>query len=170
MRGAAVLALLLTGCVVEDGGESAANTDIADGTAASTASNPDTPVSSDDPLPPAREPEGPTPDCPVLDSSDWAAAVIAVPPDAGDRLRITGRVTVPGAGWRVELTAGPVLEIHPPIQRIELEAAPSQEGGTTGSETLGVRGEFPALAEYGAVEIQCGNRRLATIRDIAWTQ
>lgn len=165
MRGAAAFALLLAACAVEDGGEPAG-----DARSTPVAADADTPVSSDDPLPPAYTPQGPTPDCPILGSSDWAATVIGIPPDAGDRLRITGRITVPGAGWHLELTAGPVLEIHPPIQRIELKAAPSEEGGTTGSETLGVRGEFPALAEYGAVEIHCGDRRLATVRDIAWTQ
>ena len=158
--GAAVFALLLAACAVEDGGEPAGN-------AGSTpvAADADTPVSSDDALPPAYTPQGPTPDCPILGSSDWAATVIGIPPDAGDRLRITGRVTVPGAGWHLELTAGPVLEIHPPIQRIELEAAPPKEGATR-PETLSVRGEFPACA----VEIHCGDRRLATITDIAWTQ
>lgn len=166
---AASLLALLPACAFEEGAESRGNV-IRAAKAGSAATGPDTPVSSSDRVPHAAPPRGPTADCPIIDSSDWAAAVIGLPPDSPDRLRVTGKVTVPSGGYHLNLQAGPVLEIHPPIQRIELAAVPPVGTATMAIETHDVRGEFPALSEYGEVQVHCGKRLLASIREIAWTQ
>ena len=130
-----------------------------------SAQSPDTPVSNRDPVPP-QPPPTPTADCPVVTSHGWSAAVVGKPRGAADRLRVEGRLVLAEAGWRARLEHGPVLEIHPPIQRLEL----TFERAGDGPREVTVRGEFPALAEYGAIDIRCGPRSLASITSVAWTE
>jgi hypothetical protein len=59
-----------------------------------------------------------------------------------------------------------VLEIHPPIQQVELEFDPAAGE----AREVEVRGEFPALPEYGSIDVRCGGRSLATIGEVAWTE
>jgi hypothetical protein len=134
-------------------------------TMASSTRSPDTPVPNRAPIA-IQAPSKPTSNCPVVTSRGWTAAVIGKPPDAGDRLRVSGTLTLTEAGWRASLTQGPVLEIHPPIQRLELKF----ERAGDGPREIAVRGEFSALAEYGAIDIRCGNRPLASITSVAWTE
>jgi hypothetical protein len=133
---------------------------------------PDTSVSSRDPAPrPQPQPLGPTRDCSISSSSDWTAGVNAMPgPNARATLIVTGKVTVPSGGHRLILRAGPVLELYPPIQRVELEAMPPAGEGTPEAPTIEVRGEFPALDTFGEVQVHCGNRLLASIRNIVRAQ
>ena len=56
--------------------------------------------------------------------------------------------------------------MHPPIQRLELVF----ERTGSAQREIAVRGEFPALAEYGAIDIRCGARSLASITSVAWTE
>jgi hypothetical protein len=127
---------------------------------------PDMPVSSRDPAP-QPQPQGPTRDCPISSSSDWAAWVNAMPgPNARPTLIVTGKVTLPSGGHRVSLHAGPVLELYPPIQQVLLKAVAPTGEGTPEAPTLEVRVELPALDTYGEVHVRCGNRTLATIRNI----
>lgn len=100
-------------------------------------------------------------------SRGWSAAVIGKPPSSGDRLRVAGTVTFARSGYRARLEQGPVLEIHPPIQRLELAF---ERGGADGPREVEVHGVFPALSEYGAIEIPCGTRTVATITSVAWTE
>ena len=132
---------------------------------AMTSQSPDTPVSNRDPVPP-QPPPTPTPDCPLMSSHGWSAAVIGKPRGAADRLRVEGMLAMAEGGWRARLEHGPVLEMHPPIQRLELRF----ERAGSGPREIAVRGEFPALAEYGAIDIRCGKRSLASITSVAWTE
>ena len=164
-----LLSAALIACVPGDDREFAA-TDGSDptqlaGQSAMSSQSPDTPVSNLDPVPP-QPPPTPTKDCPVVSSHGWSASVIGKPRGAADRLRVEGRLVLAEAGWRARLEHGPVLEMHPPIQRLELEF--ERAGG--GPREITVRGEFPALAEYGAIDIRCGNRSLASITSVAWTE
>ena len=134
--------------------------------AATSRPSPDTPVSNTDPVisqPPATS----TPDCPVVASRGWSAAVIGKPPGSGDRLRVSGTLTLSEGGYRARLEQGPVLEIHPPIQQLELRF---ERTGASRPRDIEVRGEFPALSEYGSIDIRCGSRTVATIGSVAWTE
>lgn len=166
-----VLFLALAACTPGEGNEFAAG-DGSDavaspaGNSAATSPPPDTPVSSEDPVAP-QPPATPTPECPVVASRGWSAAVIGKPPGSGDRLRVSGTLTLSGDGYRARLEQGPVLEIHPPIQQLELRF---ERSGGRGPREVAVRGEFPALSEYGSIDIRCGNRTVATISSVAWTE
>lgn len=170
---ARLIPILLSGaliaCAPGDGREVAEMDDSNSATPASRSAmstqSPDTPVSNRDPVPP-QPPPTPTADCPVVSSHGWSASVIGKPPGAADRLRVEGRLVLAEAGWRARLEHGPVLEMHPPIQRLELEF----ERARGGPREIAVWGEFPALAEYGAIDIRCGNRSLASITSVAWTE
>ena len=162
-----VLALALVACVPGAEREGAAD-DGPDAVTRSAASaqSPDTPVSNLDPIAPPP-PATPPAKCPVVSSHGWSAAVIGKPPGSGDRLRVSGTLTLAEGGWRARLEQGPVLEIYPPIQQLELAF---ERTGADGPREFIVRGEFPALNEYGAIEIRCGARSVATITGVAWTE
>ena len=128
-------------------------------------SDPNRPVSSDDPAPPSR-PDGPTAACPILESSEWAAWVNAMPGPDRPTLIVTGKVTVPTGGWRLTLEAGPIQESYPAVQRVELRATPPSGAATQALVTHEVRGEFGYNQEIGAVAVRCGSRALATISSI----
>ena len=163
--------LLLAACGVPAEREAAESDGISSTGAApaDATADPDTPVSSDDPPVPAP-PSGPTPECPVVTSGGWSAVVLGKPPSMPDRLRVSGTVTLSDGGVTPRLEQGPVLEIHPPIQRLELVFEQSGGEPRDGPREVAVRGEFAALAEYGAIDIRCGARSLATITDVAWTE
>ena len=109
------------------------------------------------------DPRGPTADCPISSSSDWAAWV--KPMDQGrSRLVVTGNVTVPSGGYSVALKS---RRPDKRVQQIDLQATPPEMTGTPEAPTLAVRGEFPALDDYELVRIHCGARVLATIHDLA---
>jgi len=164
-----LLSATLIACAPGDGRELTAMDGSNSATPASrsamSSQSPDTPVSNRDPVPPHLPPT-PTPDCPVVSSHDWSAVVIGKPPGAADRLRVEGTLLLAEVEWRARLEHGPVLEMHPPIQRLEL--AFERSGG--GPRERAVRGEFPALSEYGAIDIRCGKRSLASITSVAWTE
>ena len=165
----ALLSATLVACAPGDGREVAAmdGSDSATPAArgAQSTQSPDTPVSNLDPVAP-RQPATPTAECPVVSSHGWSAAVIGKPRGAADRLRVQGTLVLAEGGYRARLEHGPVLEMHPPIQRLGLEF--ERAGG--GPREVAVRGEFPALSEYGAIDIRCGNRSLASITSVAWTE
>jgi hypothetical protein len=164
-----LLSATLMSCAPGDGRELTAMAESSSAAPAArnamSSQSPDTPVSSRDPVAP-QPPPTPTPDCPVVNSHGWSASVIGKPPGSADRLRVEGMLVLAEGGWRVRLEHGPVLEIHPPIQRLEL--AFERAGG--GPREIAVRGEFPALSQYGAIHIRCGKRSLASITSVAWTE
>ncbi len=108
--------------------------------------------------------------CPVSATEGWRAHVNAMPGTEPPRLVVSGRVTVPTGGWRLDLERGPVREIHPPVQEVILEAEPPSGGATQAIVTHQVTQSFPALPRYGAVIVRCGSDVLAEIGPIetAW--
>ncbi|MCA1662442.1 MAG: hypothetical protein LC648_09975 [Novosphingobium sp.] len=166
----ALLSMALIACAPGDGRELGGMDDSNSATPAArgapSTQSPDAPVSNLDPVAP-QPPATPTAECPVLGSRGWSAAVIGKPPGAGDRLRVEGVLVLSEGGYRARLEHGAVLEMHPPIQRLELAF---ERTGASGSREIAVRGEFPALSEYGAIDIRCGNRSLASITSVAWTE
>jgi hypothetical protein len=105
--------------------------------------------------------------CPILGSSDWAAWINAMPgPNAGPRLIITGRVTVPTGGYTLSLERGPLHESQPPVQQVLLRVRPPSGPATQALVTQGVRGEWPALEAYGGVTVRCEGQLLADIRPV----
>ena len=107
--------------------------------------------------------------CPIIGSSDWAAWVDAMPGPDRPRLLVTGKATVPHGGYVASLALGAVLEIHPPIQEVELVLGSRHGRGvpvTAMVETHEVRGEFPALQSYGAIRIRCRDQIIAEISPV----
>ena len=104
--------------------------------------------------------------CPIAGSSDWWAGVDAMPGPRPPRLIVTGKVTTPSGGYRLALERGPVQEIDPPVQQVNLVVRPPSGGATDALVVHEVRGEFPALERYGAVTISCSNTVLADIRNV----
>jgi hypothetical protein len=128
----------------------------------------DRPVASDDPRPvPPADPNGPSPDCPIIRSSDWHARVDAMPgPNDNPRLIISGKVTVPTGGYRLALRMGTVAESYPVQVAVHLDATPPSEPATQAIEIRDVRGSWPSEERVGSVTIRCGSRTLARLANI----
>jgi hypothetical protein len=109
------------------------------------------------------DPRGPTVDCQISDSSDWAAWVRAADQQEPLKLVVAGKVTVPSGGHRLALRLG---SLQQQIQHVDLHVEPPATAGTPEAPTLLVREEFPTLGIYKEVQVHCGNRTLAVIRDI----
>ena len=105
-------------------------------------------------------------ECPISESSDWAAWVSAMPGPDRPKLIVTGKVTVPTGGYRLALEEGPLLEIHPPIQQVMLIVERPGGSVTQAIVTHEVRLELPALESYGGVTVKCGDAVLADIRPV----
>ena len=129
---------------------------------------PDRPVSSDDPLPaPPPEPTGPSPDCPIVGSSDWRAHVDAMPgPNDNPQLIVSGKVTVPTGGYRLALRMGQVAESYPVQVTVYLDAVPPAGPATQAIETREVRGSWRSEERVGSVTVRCGRRVLARVANI----
>jgi len=107
--------------------------------------------------------------CHVLASSDWQARVEIFPNNNPDpylrrKLVVTGKVTT-AAGVYASLAPGPVSKLDEPVQQILVRTEGSAEAGA-GPVAHNVRGVFPALKNYGGVEIRCGDGIIAQIRDV----
>lgn len=129
--------------------------------------DPDTPVSSDNPTPPAPQQEGPAPDCPVIRSSDWHAHVDAMPgPGNNPRLIVSGKVTVPTGGYKLALRMGAVAESYPVQVTVHLDAVPPKGMATQALETREVRGSWRSEERVGSVTVRCGRKMLAQLSNI----
>ena len=105
--------------------------------------------------------------CPIIGSSDWAAWVNAMPgPGARPTLIVTGKVTVPTGGYRVEWANFRVAESYPVQVFGELRVIPPSDGATQVVTTHEVRGEWPMDQPVGSVTIRCGNRLLARVSPV----
>ena len=123
--------------------------------------------SAGDPMPPPGSARLPTSDCPIIDSSGWTAWINAMPgPGSRPTLIVTGRITVPTGGHAPRLEAGPVQEVHPPVQIMIVHPNPPRGGATQAIVTHELRAEAPALDSYGSVTVRCGSTTLADITDI----
>jgi hypothetical protein len=116
---------------------------------------------------PASPPPAARTDCPIAGSSDWAAWINAMPgPGARPTLMVTGKVTVPTGGYRIEWGDFRVAESYPVQIFGDLRVIPSTGGATQAIVTHDVRGEWPMDQPVGAVTISCGNRVLARISPV----
>lgn len=158
-------ALLLTACQAQ--APSQAN--LADArTPGSNAADPNAPVSSDDPPPASsRSTTPPSSDCPIIESSDWAAWINAMPgPNARPKLIVTGKVTVPTGGYRIEWGDMRVAESYPVQVFADLRVIPPSGMATQVITTHNVRGEWPMDPPVGSFTVRCGDRVLARISPV----
>jgi hypothetical protein len=107
--------------------------------------------------------------CHVLGSSDWQARVEIFPNNNPDpylrrKLVVTGKVTT-AAGIYPSLAPGRVTRLDEPVQQIRVRTEGTAEAGA-GPVAHNVRGVFPALKNYGGVEIRCGDGIIGQIRDV----
>ncbi len=116
---------------------------------------------------PPPPPFGGAVDCPILASSDWAAWINAMPgPNARPTLIVTGKVTVPTGGYRIEWGDFRVAESYPVQIFADLRAVPPSGGATQVVTTHDVRGEWPVDPPVGAFTVRCGSRVLARISPV----
>ena len=111
-----------------------------------------------------------TQDCAVGGSRNWTATLDAMPGPGktGPTLTITGEVDLPTPGYQTVLIAGPADRMMPPSQRFRLES--SAPGGMVAQVVTPTPVTYRATADYPAyraIVIQCGDRSLATITDVA---
>ena len=126
----------------------------------------DTPVSSDDPAP-AQVPFAPAPDCPIVDSGEWAAWVDAMPgPNSRPRLMVSGKVRVPTGGYRAFFAEMRVAECYPVQIFLDLAVTPPSGPATQAITTIDVRGEWPIAPPVGSVAIRCGQQVIGRIDEI----
>ena len=107
--------------------------------------------------------------CHVLGSSGWQARVEIFPNNHPDpylrrKLVVTGKVTT-AAGVYASLAPGPVSRLDRPVQQILVRTEGSAEAGSA-AVAHNVRGVFPALKDYGGVELRCGDGIIGHIRDV----
>lgn len=130
--------------------------------------DPNAPVSSDDPPPAAGgSATPPSSDCPIIGSSDWAAWINAMPgPNARPKLIVTGKVTVPTGGYRIDWADMRVAESYPVQIFADLRVVPPSGMATQVITTHDVRGEWPMDQPVGSFTVRCGSRVLARISPV----
>ncbi|MCI4646064.1 MAG: hypothetical protein MRY64_14880 [Hyphomonadaceae bacterium] len=110
------------------------------------------------------------PDCPVLESANWAAWINKMPgPDAQATLHVTGDVTMPTPGYTLELTEGAMDRMMPPGLHLILSATPPgpDEMVMQVLTTETVSFEGPAIPQgYRKIAIVCNGAPLAEITEI----
>jgi len=125
-----------------------------------------TSVSSDDPVP-AQVPFAPAPDCRIVDSSEWAAWVDAMPgPTKQARLMVSGKLRVPTGGYRTHFADIRIAESYPVQIFLDLVVTPPAGPATQAMTTVDVRGEWPVPPPVGSVAIRCGRQVIGRIDEI----
>lgn len=106
--------------------------------------------------------------CAVIESSDWAAWINAMPgPGATRTLHVTGRITLPTPGYAVTVREGPADRSAVPVQQLILELTPPSGMVSQVLFTQEVAYQGPAIAQqYRAVRVMCAGAQLAEITDI----
>ena len=126
----------------------------------------DSPVSSSDPVP-AAVPFRPAPDCPILDSSDWAAWIDDMPGiNKQPMMMVSGKVRVPTGGYRLALRLDRIAESYPVQITVMLEVAGPTGPATQVIVTHDLTGEFPVPPPVGSVTIRCGRQVIGQINEI----
>lgn len=174
MRWTLAAALSLAACQAQTpNGTNAAETPATQAPAGNAAAaNPDAPVSSDDPSPPAAGTSAqPSSDCPITGSSDWSAWINAMPgPGSRPTLIATGKVTVPTGGYRIAWGDLRVAESYPVQIFADLRVTPPSGAATQVVSTHEVRGEWPMDQPVGSFTVRCGNRVLARVSPVERAQ
>ncbi|QIL01930.1 hypothetical protein G7078_03405 [Sphingomonas sinipercae] len=106
--------------------------------------------------------------CPIAGSSDWAAWVNAMPgPNAQPTLIVTGKVTTPTGGYRVEFDPQALSRRSEPVQMVAtLRVTPPTGFATQALVTHDVRGQWASPAKVGAVDIVCDGQLLQRISPV----
>ena len=121
---------------------------------------------------PPHPPQGgypplPADGCAAAASSDWAAWVNAMPgPSARPSLIVTGKVTVPTGGYRIQWGDMRVAESYPVQVFADLLVIPPSGAATQAIVTHDVRGQWPMTPPVGSVTVRCGERVLARISPV----
>lgn len=173
--------LMMTACVIGLGGcqqpeelvsNSAAPADAQLGTAGGDdpLKKPDQPVSSDDKMGSPFGKTDPAPaapaipaskECPIISSEGWGAWIEKKGEE--DILTVSGKVTLPSAGYRTSLVFGETREMNPPGQTIKLIVrAPTGAGAQVVTEKEVVE-QFNGLPAYSDVTISCGGRTIGRV-------
>ena len=87
-------------------------------------------------------------------------------PNARPTLIVTGKVTVPTGGYRIEWGDFRVAESYPVQIFADLRVIPPTQGVIQVEITHDVRGEWPLGEPVGSVTISCGDRVLARISPV----
>lgn len=127
----------------------------------------------DEPQPANPEPlPAPSASCPVIESSEWAAWVNAMPgPGSTKQLIATGKVILPTPGYTLTLTAGMADHSATPVQQLILTATPPLGMVTQVLTTQPVRYQGPAISmQYRAIRIMCSSQMLSEISDVPVAQ
>lgn len=108
-----------------------------------------------------------TASCNMVGRGDWSAHVNAMPGAATPpALIVTGTIGVKRAA-RTSLRLAPrPRPAGPPSYTVILEVRLPREPTIDMLERREVRGEWPVSGDVTAVQIHCGGRRIATIRDV----
>jgi hypothetical protein len=106
--------------------------------------------------------------CSAIATSDWQARIVegARPGESRPRLIVSGRVTTPTGRYRVELEAGPVERLEPPVQQVILRTTPARQGIIDAAVTHDVQASFGIEEGVERVTIRCGDGILALIPTI----
>lgn len=104
--------------------------------------------------------------CPVIASTGWRVATGMAAGGKDRVLAVTGTVTLPTPGWRLELAQGAADRSARPVQHFQLLASPPAGIVAQVLTDYPVAAETPALGAYGGVVIQCEGRVLAEITGI----
>jgi len=111
--------------------------------------------------------------CPVLDSSDWAAWVNAMPGPEGPSLIVTGVVTLPTPGYTVTLEQGSSDRSAQPVQVVRLTLEAPTMNAAQVLTAYDVRFEMPSAAPvdantapFSGVRVVCGEQELALIEPV----
>jgi hypothetical protein len=123
------------------------------------------------PPPAPIAPPGDAVECRIAGSSNWQAWINAMPgPGARPTLIITGDVTVPTGGYRVELADVQALESYPVQIVAQLRSIPPAGGATQAIVTHHVRREWPIAPPVGSVTVRCGGAVVARIAPVETAQ
>lgn len=107
--------------------------------------------------------------CPMIESENWAAWINAMPgPDsAGEKLIVTGDVTVSSSGYEVELIPGAADRSMRPMQQLMLSVKQPDGPAAQVITTLQARYEGMAIApQYRGITIFCGGEVIAEIESV----
>lgn len=115
--------------------------------------------------------------CPVLDSSEWAAWVNAMPGPDGPRLIVTGVVTLPSPGFTVNLVEGASDRSAQPVQIVQMSIEHPELDAAQVISDYDVRFEMPSAAPadgttspFSAVRIVCAEQEIAVIDPVEVAQ
>ena len=106
-------------------------------------------------------------DCPIISSKEWGAWIET----EGEKnmLTVSGRVTLPSAGYRTSLVLGETREINPPGQTVKLVVTASTGPAAQVVTEKEILQQFDGLPAYSDVTIACGGETIGRIAKVVKT-